>query len=425
LLLLLAASVHLSAHASSVSYAQFTIEPQTVRGVIRIPLDDVDLMLRLDRDLDGQVSPPELEAAHDTVQRYVATHVSIAADGVARPALVGGMATWRDAAQFEYLEVQLSSDVSRRPAVVSIHSEMLVELYPGHKTIGTIRVGAATEQFVFDRTSRYERRLARDRLTTWALTIGSLLALATLWMARRFGRVVSSAAHKHRVCLAVATLGVATAVCADVIMSAAGLNTTLKTMERLTRQIASDPALRAADLFQLGVEADGLAALMNQEVESHGMQERELLDLALVRTRELGIAIAYSRGKKKFFYDGAAFAEYLKLAPRGPHAADAEFQLLSYSFYQSLATDVAALTAAADATGRFLARYPDFRGIAEVRLYLAVDYRDLSREYRSTGDAVNARKYERLARSECERIVRRYPRTDQADAARQLLAGLR
>ena len=71
---------------------------------------------------------------------------------------------------------------------------------------------------------------------------------------------------------------------------------------------------------------------------------------------------------------------------------------------------------------RFLARYPNFRGVAEVRLYLAVDYRDLSRQYRSSGDAVNARKYERLARSECERIVRLYPRTDQADAARQMLA---
>ena len=42
---------------------------------------------------------------------------------------------------------------------------------------------------------------------------------------------------------------------------------------------------------------------------------------------------------------------------------------------------------------RFLARYPNFRGVAEVRLYLAVDYRDLSRQYRSSGDAVNARKY--------------------------------
>src|SRR6185436_17410728 len=116
---------------------------------------------------------------------------------------------------------------------------------------------------------------------------------------------------------------------ADIIMSAPALNATLKTMERLTRETAVDGKERDAAWFQLGAEADALASIMNLEVESHGMQERELLDLALARTRELGVAIAYNRDKKKFFYDGAAFAAYLKAAPRGAHAAEAEFKLLS------------------------------------------------------------------------------------------------
>src|SRR5262249_9335782 len=153
---------------------------------------------------------------------------------------------------------------------------------------------------------------------------------------------------------------------ADVIMSAPALNATLKTMEKLTRQTATAAkAERDAAWFGLGVEADGLASLMNLEVESHGMQERELLDLALSRTKELGVAIAYNREKKKFFYDGAAFAEYVKSAPRGAHAADAEFKLMSYRFYQSSAADAAALVAAVDDTKRFLARYPRFRDAAE------------------------------------------------------------
>src|SRR5439155_22738928 len=155
-----------------------------------------------------------------------------------------------------------------------------------------------------------------------------------------------------------------------------------KTMERLKRQAAGPESRdRAEALFQLGTEADGLASIMNLEVESHGMQERELLDLALSRTKELGVGIAYNRTKKKFFYDGVAFAEYLKAAPRGSHAAAAEFKLLSYQFYQSAGTDILALTAAADAKQRFLSRYPRFRENAEMRLYLAVDYRDLHRRY--------------------------------------------
>jgi outer membrane protein assembly factor BamD (BamD/ComL family) len=154
------------------------------------------------------------------------------------------------------------------------------------------------------------------------------------------------------------------------------------------------------------------------------MQERALLDLALSRTKELGVGIAYNREKKKFFYDGAAFAAYLKAAPRGPHAAAAEFALLSYQFYQSTGTDAAATIAAADAKKKFLARYPSFAEIAEVRLYLAVDYRDLSRKYGDANDAANAEKYRRLARAECQRIVRLYPRSEQAGAARQMLQRL-
>jgi hypothetical protein len=184
-------------------------------------------------------------------------------------------------------------------------------------------------------------------------------------------------------------------------------------------------AERSRALFQLGAEADALAALMNQEVESHGMQERELLDLALSRTKQLGVGIAYNREKKKFFYDGAAFAEYLKDAPRGAHAAAAQFKLLSYQFYQSTGTDRAATLTAADAKRRFLVRYPNFSENAELRLYLAVDYRDLSRQYRDANDSANADKYRRLARAECERIARSHPHSDQADAAQQILRNLR
>jgi hypothetical protein len=210
---------------------------------------------------------------------------------------------------------------------------------------------------------------------------------------------------------------------ADVIMSAPALNATLKTMEKLVRETAA-AAPRTDAWFELGAEADALASTMNLEVESHGMQERELLDLALSRTKELGVAIAYNREKKKFFYDGAAFKEYLHKAPRGAHAAASEFRLLSYQFYQSSATDTAALSAAADAKKAFLARYPKFEANAEMRLYLAVDYRDLHRRFVDAHDAVAAAKYRELARAECLRIARQYPRTEQADAARQLLRSM-
>src|SRR5439155_17783261 len=186
-----------------------------------------------------------------------------------------------------------------------------------------------------------------------------------------------------------AVVAVPRTVRADIIMSAEGLNATLKKMERLKQTIENGPERERPDAwFQLATEGDALATLINAEVASHGMQERELIDLALSRTRELGVGIAYNREKKKFFYDGAAFAAYLKAAPRGPFAAAAEFKLLSYRFYQSSAADTAALVAGADAAKQFLARYPKFADRAEARLYLAVDYRDLYRRSLDARDAV-------------------------------------
>jgi Domain of unknown function (DUF6702) len=411
-LALLALNVVAAAHPNSVSYAQFTVDGAMVRATVRLPLDDVDLLLRLDSDLDGQVAQAELEASRSAIAAYLTKHLSVSANGAPVEGDFGRVAVWRDASGFPYLEGELSYRASALERLM-IHSDFLTDLYSSHKTLGRIDAAGREERFTFESASTYERELAASRTTTIAVAVGGLAILGLLLMIRRRATVA-----------AVAMVLVATAAEADVIMSAAGLNTTLKTMEKLTREIADANPQRADALFRFGAEADALASLMNLEVESHGMQERALLDLALSRTKELGVTIAYNREKKKFFYDGAAFVEYVKAAPRGAHAAAAEFKLLSYQFYQSSANDVATLTAAADSKKRFLARYPRFEANAEMRLYLAVDYRDLYRQHADAHDAANAAKYRQLARTECKRIARLYPRTEQADAARQLLRAL-
>jgi len=402
--------------SSSESTAQITIDPRSFHAFVRLPVDEIDLLLRLDRDLDGQVSVDELRAARDSVRAYVAKHIHVAADGTAVPLAAGDVRLSPPATSASHIETAIDGRADSRIGVVSIDADFLSELSAAHQTTAEIRIGDRAERFVFQRGVVYQRRLTVDLVTSALLVGAGLLVIGALWLARR--RRVGT--------MALAVMLIAGAARADVIMSAAALNATLKTMEKLTRQAETPTARDRADaLFQLAAEADGLASLMNREVESHGMQERELLDLALSRTRELGIAIAYNRDKKKFFYDGAAFTAYLAASPSGSHAADASFTLLSYQFYQLSPADLGALTAAADATKRFLARHPTFGANAEVRLYLAVDYRDLHRRYLEAHDDANAGKYQQLAREECRRIARLYPRTDQADAARQLLQGLK
>jgi len=422
--------VGLGAHANSVSYAEFSVDRDTIRAIVRLPLDDVDLLLRLDRDLDGRVSDAELAASQTVIRAYFAKHLHVTVDGASLAETLDRVAAWRDPSAFQYLEGDLSFRAARDVGRLAIRSDFLTELYPSHKTLGRVSVAGRDERFTFESASTFEKRIAPNRAATIAVAIGGILVLGGLLLIRRStlrqkSSLAASAFRRGKDGAALVLMLIATAAEADVIMSAPALNATLKTMEKLTRQAKDDaPAARQEALFQLGAEADALASLMNLEVESHGMQERELLDLALSRTKELGVGIAYNREKKKFFYDGDAFTEYLKEAPRGTHAAPAEFKLLSYRFYQSSAGDIEALGAAAAAKRRFLSRYPRFEGNAELRLYLAVDYRDLRLRYDEAHDGVNAAKYRRLARAECRRITREYPRTEQAAAARQLLRGL-
>jgi hypothetical protein len=225
-------------------------------------------------------------------------------------------------------------------------------------------------------------------------------------------------------CVAAALVwGAPAALYADVILSAQNLNDALKSMARLRQQAAkSPPPQRAEALFLLGLEADALATLMSDEVIAHGDQEQLLLDLGLERTREMGIAISYSREKQKFFYDGAAFREYLALAPQGPQAARAAYKVIEGEFYQSPGTDIAAVTAAAGRKAGFLSRYPKFELNAEVSLMLAIDYRDLFRLHDAAGNEANRNRYRELVRRQYRDVSRRYPGTEQAEAARKLLA---
>ena len=384
-----------------------TITARAVHATIRLPLDEMDLLLRLDRDLDGQVSSAELDVARANVAAYINKHLQIAADRNPLALSLTRLAVRRDADAPPYLETDADARSPSRIGSVAIRSDLLSEVDAAHKTRAEVHILDRAESIELQPGVAFERRVGADWLMSALMLAAAVLIFGALWLVRRRTAAIA----------AVVTLA-ATVASADVIMSAPALNSTLKTMERLSRE--GNPEA----MFKLGVEADGLASLMNQEVESHGMQERALLDLALSRTKELGIAIAYNREKKKFFYDGAAFTAYLKAAPRGPHAADASFELLSHQFYQSMATDIQALAGAVDATKRFLASYPRFRATEEVLLYLAVDYRDLHRRYAEALDASNAAKYRDLAREVCQRIVRRYPRAEQAGAARQLLREL-
>ena len=211
---------------------------------------------------------------------------------------------------------------------------------------------------------------------------------------------------------------------ADVILSAGAVNDALKKMQKLLEAIAAAATPRPAQAdawFQIGSEADGLTSLINDEVAAHGSQEKPLIDLAVSRTGELGVAIAYDAGKKKFFYDNAAFRQYLALMPRGARAADATFTLIEGDFFQSQATDAAGLLPGAQRKRDFLRQYPKYFNAVEVHLMLSVDYRDLFRHYQSANDVANRDRYRALTRQQLRALMKTFPAVEQAEIARRML----
>ena len=218
----------LAAHALSASYAQFIVRESTVAAVIRLPIDDIDLLLRLDADLDAQVSPMELEAARARLQDYFAKHLQVRADGVRLTMTIGRLSLWRDPARSQYLEAECADTAGRTIEAVSIQSDFLVELYPAHKTLGEMQIAGRREQFVFDAHHVYEGRAAAGR--AWA-TLSSFVRLGIehiftgydhiLFLfglllvgtgLRNLVAVVTSFTVAHSATLALATLGVVTPV---------------------------------------------------------------------------------------------------------------------------------------------------------------------------------------------------------------------
>ena len=217
-------------------------------------------------------------------------------------------------------------------------------------------------------------------------------------------------------------LAVAAPARADVILTAQNLNEALKNLQRWRQQTAAGMVeQRAQATYDLALEAEELATLMSDEVIAHGMQEKALLDLAVERSKEVSVVISYNPEKRKFFYDGAAFRDYLKLSPKGPAASRCAFKIIEGEFYQSEGTEAAPILAAVKKKQEFLVSYPTFELNSEIHLMLAIDYRDLFRIYDDEGNAAKRAQYRDLVRQEYRTIMRQFPGSEQAGIARKLL----
>ena len=144
------------AHPLSVSYAHVAVGDTRIVLTVRLPLDDMDLLLRLDRDLDGTVSDREIQNAAPALFKYVTERVSLTADGASRAAATGHTRRWADSAGFPYVETVVEYPGDSVPSRLSLQITVLADLYGDHRTLTDIEWSGRREQFVFQHANTFD-----------------------------------------------------------------------------------------------------------------------------------------------------------------------------------------------------------------------------------------------------------------------------
>jgi hydrogenase/urease accessory protein HupE len=126
------------AHPANVAYARIAIEPRQVEVALSANLFELDLLLSLDRNLDGRVEVDELEARRAEILDYLRRTVVVSASGANLPleALPFAISHGRDGKPL--FEVTLRFRSANPLQGLAIRCEPLTELGADHVTLATI-----------------------------------------------------------------------------------------------------------------------------------------------------------------------------------------------------------------------------------------------------------------------------------------------
>ncbi len=209
----------------------------------------------------------------------------------------------------------------------------------------------------------------------------------------------------------------------DVILSADDADDILRELHLLSAQIhgSYDVSTQSFAAYALGLEAATLAELLSKEVAAHGDPEDLMIATTVQGAAEVGVVIHWSGEHQRYYYDGAAFRRYLELAPSGSHAADCWFRIIEQSFYFSEELDRDSLASAAAQKQEFLTNYPSYEKADTIGIYLSIDYRDLWRGCRDTGDRECAARYLDLAQETLQGIASDFSDMNSGDVAARML----
>lgn len=298
---LLAAAATAAAHPLSVSYAHLNAGPSSVAIIIRLPQDDLDLLLRIDRDLDGAVTAAEIEAAAPRLFEYVTTHMEIRGEPTLGIPRLVHVAPWADSKAFPYVEVAIEIPADH-PRHLQWTMRQLIGLYPDHRTLADVEWAGGREQIVFQHGSTAELDAGTLTQLRTFLVLGvehiltgydHLLFLLALIITRASVRsvvvLVTAFTVAHSATLAAAALGVVR-VPSWIVEAAIALSITYVAVENL-RKAPPAGRWRIAFLFGL-IHGLGFANVLGELSLPAGARTLSLLSFnAGVEIGQLGLIV--------------------------------------------------------------------------------------------------------------------------------------
>jgi len=138
-----------AAHPAQVAHARIAIEDRAVEIALSMNLFELDLVLSLDRDLDGSVSAPELEARRTDILEYLRGKAAVSSSGRPLPMELRALGIGRSGDGRAVVETTLAFPSEHPLQDVAIRCEPLTEMGADHTTLARIDARDGTRQFVF------------------------------------------------------------------------------------------------------------------------------------------------------------------------------------------------------------------------------------------------------------------------------------
>lgn len=141
----------LLAHTISLTYAEVTVGQRQVLWSLKLPVPELDLLLGLDENHDGQVDAAEIARAQTRIQQYVMSKLGVRDNGRDLPGSAGSLQLWKDPEGHPFVQMEAVFPAPNAGfGKITLRCDMLRDVVATHQTLAKITSGGETVDFVFE-----------------------------------------------------------------------------------------------------------------------------------------------------------------------------------------------------------------------------------------------------------------------------------